>query len=84
MKGRLENEKKSFSRVVPTWTSAAITLVMQAIGPTDFVKEIDPQNQDPLLPKRKTIFQSRATKGFPVGSLSENNHFERKKNLTSR
>lgn len=69
MKGRLENEKIPFSRVAPISTSAAITPVMQAIGRTDFVREIDAQNQDHLLPKRKTIFQSR------VGSLGKDNHF---------
>lgn len=42
---------------------------MQTIGRTDFVREIDPENQDHLLLKRKTIFQSR------VGSLGKENHF---------
>lgn len=62
-------KKIPFLRVAPISTSAAITPVMWAIGRKDFARGTDPQDQDPLLPKRKTIFQSR------VGSLGKNNQF---------
>lgn len=77
-------KKIRVSRDAPTSASAPIALVTQAIGWTYFVKEISPQNQDSLLPKCKTVFQSRANKGFSVGSLGKNNYLKGKKSLISR